>query len=155
MPFDDTIFLKKNVDVLSFFSEEQLRLITAQVDRKTYKNGQTVVMQGEIANCFYIIKKGKVAVQVKQGQGKEKVKLAELKSGDFFGEVSLLENTAAIATIKAIEDDTEILMLNHDAFHDMLKKMPALEKALKDRIAARRQEKKKLLEEGKEEGKKE
>jgi len=150
MPFDDTMFLKNKVDVLSFFTEDQLRLyVTSQVDRKTYKNGQTVVMQGEIANCFYIIKSGKVVVTAKSGQ--DKVQLAELKAGDFFGEVSLLESTAAIATIKSAADNTEILMIPHEAFQSMLKKMPALEKALKDKIAARRKGKQDQIKKGKEE----
>ncbi len=33
VPNDDTIFLKKSVDVLSFFNEEQLRRITPDIER--------------------------------------------------------------------------------------------------------------------------
>jgi CRP-like cAMP-binding protein len=140
VPFDDTLFLKTNVDVLSFFSDDQLRRITSVIDRKTYNKGQTVMFQGEVTNNFHIIKKGRVVVVAKSGKDKEKVQLAELKSGDFFGEMSLLESTAATATIKAVDDNTEILMINHDAFQDLLKQNPLLEKSLRDRINSRKQQ---------------
>ncbi len=139
MPFDDTIFLKSKVDILSFFTDDQLRRITAVVDRKTFGKGQTVVFQGEVSNNFHIVRRGKVEVVAKAG--KDKARLAELNPGDFFGEMSLLESTAATATIKAAEDDTEILMISHDSFHDLLRQFPVLEKALRDRIAERKKQK--------------
>jgi CRP-like cAMP-binding protein len=69
------------------------------------------------------------------------VELAELKAGEFFGEVSLLESTSATATIKAVEDGTEILMIPHDSFQALLKEHPVLEKSLRDRIAERKKAK--------------
>ncbi len=136
MPFDDTVFLKKNVDVLSFFTDEQLRKITNTVDRKLYNAGQTVVFQGEIGQNFYVIKKGKA--QVTARSGKDKVELAELKAGDFFGEMSLLEEVPVSATVKAMEADTEILTIGHEIFQQMLKDNPPLELMLRQRINERR-----------------
>ncbi|HRY28691.1 MAG TPA: cyclic nucleotide-binding domain-containing protein [Elusimicrobiota bacterium] len=141
MPFDDTVFLKSKVDVLSFFTDEQLRRVTSVIDRKTYNKGQTVMFQGEVTNNFFVVKKGKVMVVAKVGKEKERVELAELKAGDFFGEMSLLESTAATATIKSVEEGTEILMIPHDSFQYLLKENPLLEKTLRDRIAARKQQK--------------
>jgi CRP-like cAMP-binding protein len=139
MPFDDTMFFKTSVDLLAFFSDDQLRRITAIVERKSYNKGQTVMFQGEVSNNFYIVRKGKVVVVAKSG--KDKVELAELKAGEFFGEVSLLESTSATATIKAVEDGTEILMIPHDSFQALLKEHPVLEKSLRDRIAERKKAK--------------
>lgn len=136
MPFDDTVFLKKNVDVLSFFTDEQLRKVTAMVDRKIYNAGQTVMFQGEIGQNFYVIKRGKVQVTAKSG--KDKVELAELKAGDFFGEMSLLEEAAASATVKVVDAETEILTISHDVFQQMLKDNPPLELMLRQRINERR-----------------
>lgn len=139
MPFDDTLFLKANVDVLSFFTDEQLRKVTAVLDRKTYNKGQTVIFQGEVSQNFYVVRKGKVMVAAKVG--KDKAELAELKAGDFFGEMSLMDATAVTATIKAMDDNTEILMIPHESFQYLLKENPLLEKSLRDRIAARKQHK--------------
>jgi CRP-like cAMP-binding protein len=135
MPFDDTAFLKLSVDVLQFFTDDQLRKVTAVLDRQTYNKGQTVIFQGEVSRNFYVIRKGRVAVAAKSG--KEKADLAELKPGDFFGEMSLLDATAVTATIKA----TEILMIPHEQFQYLLKENPLLEKTLRDKMAARKQSK--------------
>jgi CRP-like cAMP-binding protein len=136
VPFDDTLFLKQKVDILAFFSDDQLRRLTSIIERKNFNKGQTVMFQGEVSNNFHIIKRGKVVVLAKSGGNK--AELAELKAGDFFGEMSLLESTAATATIKCSEDDTEILMVPHEAFHDLLKQNPLLETTLRDRILARK-----------------
>ena len=133
MPFDDTLFLKANVDVLAFFSDEQIRRVTAVAERQTFNKGQTVLFKGEVANSFFVIRKGKVTVTGKSGP------LATLNPGDFFGEMSLLESTAATATIKASEDATEILMIPHEAFQYLLKENPLLESTLRQRISARKQ----------------
>ena len=139
MPFDDTVFLKKQVDVLSYFSEEQLRMVTSEIERNIYKTGQTIMFQGEVTKNFYIIKRGKAEAFAKtDGQ---KFALGELKAGDFFGEISLLESSSAIATVKAVEDETEVLMLTHESFQHLLKTIPAIEKILRDKIQERRKQK--------------
>ena len=139
MPFDDTMFLKKNVDVLSFFTDDQLRRVTAVIDRKIFNAGQTVIFQGEVSNNFYIIKKGRVQVAAKSGGAK--ADLAELKAGDFFGEISLLESSTATATIKALEENTEILTISHEVFQSLLKQNPYLETKLRERIESRKKDK--------------
>ncbi len=151
MPFDDTVFLKKNVDVLSFFTDEQLRRITAVIDRRMYRKGQTVIFQGEVSNNFYVIKQGSVTVAAKS-QG-ERVELAELKAGDFFGEMSLLESTSATATIKVLENDTEILTITHDVFQRMLGENPPLENLLRERINSRKKQREAAFEKSKQQPK--
>jgi putative ABC transport system ATP-binding protein len=136
MPFDDTIFLKQNVDVLSFFTDEQLRKVTSVIERHLYKKGQTVIFKGEVTHNFFVIKRGKVDVLSKDPQGRATT--TELKAGDFFGEMSLLDPTAATATIRAAEDDTEVLTIPHDAFQFLLKQNPLLESTLRQRISARK-----------------
>ena len=136
LPFDDTVFLRKNVEILSFFTDEQLRKVTAVIDRQIYDPGKLVIFQGEIGQNFYIIKRGKV--QVTARSGKDKVELAELKGGDFFGEMSLLDEIPVGATVKVTEADTEILTISHDVFQTMLKDNPPLEMMIRQRINERR-----------------
>jgi CRP-like cAMP-binding protein len=76
MPFDDTMFIKRNVNVLAFFTEEQLRRVTAEIERQICPKGQTVIFQGEISHNFHIIKRGRVQVFAKAGG--ERTLLAEL-----------------------------------------------------------------------------
>ena len=134
-PFDDTMFLKQSVDVLSFFNEEQLRRITPDIERNTYAAGQTVLVRGEVSSAFYIVKKGKASAAYKTKAGPV---TRELKAGDFFGEISLLEDMPSDASIKAVERDTVVIMIPSASFNKLLEMQPLLKKSLADKVTERR-----------------
>lgn len=142
MPNEDTMFLKMSVDALSFFDPEQLRRITPDIERTTYKKGELVIFKGQITDGFYIIKKGSVNVVMKPKPGESDPVKIPLATGDFFGEMSLLEETAATAAVRAAVDDTEILTIPSASFQKLLEMQPLMKKALLDKIAARRPPKK-------------
>jgi len=136
MPNDDTIFLKTSVDVLSFFNEDQLRRVTPDIERKTYAKGETVLFRGEITNGLYVIKKGKVEL-INKGKTGEPAR-HELVGGDFFGEMSVLEEIASISSVRASADGTEVLTIPHGSFGKLLEMQPLLKKALLDKVAQRK-----------------
>lgn len=142
MPYEDTMFLKMSVDVLSFFDPEQLRRITPDIERATYKKGDIVIFRGQITDAFFIIKKGSVSVFMKPKPGETEPVKVPLGAGDFFGEMSLLEDIAATASVRAAVDDTEILTIPSGSFQKLLEMQPLLKKGLLDKIAARRPAKK-------------
>ncbi|MBI5241402.1 MAG: cyclic nucleotide-binding domain-containing protein [Elusimicrobia bacterium] len=134
-PNDDTIFLKSSVDVMSFFNEDQLRRVTPDIVRTVYRAGQTVIMRGEVSSGFYIIKKGRASAAYKTAGGTVS---QELKAGDFFGVVTLLQDMPSDASIKAVEDDTTILTIPADSFRKLLEMQPLLKKSLLDKAAQAR-----------------
>lgn len=136
MPQEDTIFLKTKVDILSFMNEEQLRRVTPDIEHTAYSKGDVVILKGEVTNGFYIVKKGKVAVAIKRKDGPPTN--CELAAGEFFGEISMLQDTAATASVKAVEDGTEVLMIPHDSFRKLLEMQPLLKQAVLQKAAARK-----------------
>ncbi len=134
-PFDDTMFLKQSVDVLSFFNEEQLRRVTPDIERATYKKGQMVVVRGEVSSHFYIVKKGAAQAVYKSKDGTVS---QELKPGEFFGVVSLLQDMPSDASIKASEDDTVVLMIPAASFAKLLEMQPLLKQSLLKKVEERR-----------------
>ena len=136
MPYDDTMFLKTKVDILSFFNEEQLRRVTPDIEHKTYAKGEVVILKGEVTSGLYIVKKGSVKVIMKPKGEPEIVR--ELPAGGFFGEISLLEDTAATESVKSSAEDTEILTIPHDSFQKLCQMMPVIKKALLDKVAAQK-----------------
>ena len=85
------------------------RLGKAVVERK-YKQGETIVKEGEQAVAFFIITKGRVEVIGGAGTSSA-TKLNELPAGSWFGEMALLDGMPRVATVKAMED-TECLVLS-------------------------------------------
>jgi len=85
--------------------------------QETFSKGDTVITQGEEGNKFYIIESG-VCEAIKSEGGAEK-KL-ELKSGDYFGELALLNNEPRAATVQASSDSVTLLSIDRKAFTRLL-----------------------------------
>jgi CRP/FNR family cyclic AMP-dependent transcriptional regulator len=71
---------------------------------------------------MFIIAAGRVKVALFGENGRE-LTLSELKPGDFFGEMSLLDNRPRSANVVAVDDAT-LLVLTRDAFVVHLKAHP-------------------------------
>jgi len=128
--------LLKKIDFLSDASEEEISQIASSVEKKQYKPGQSIIFQGEISNRLYIINKGKVSVNITNSR--EKKKVAELSSGDYFGEISLIEPTGATATLKA-EEPCLIYAITSDDFKKIVENRPSIMEILKRKICQRKE----------------
>ena len=67
---------------------------------KVYKQGDTIIRQGDAGKCMYVIQEGEVEVVRSYDHGD--VRLAVLGQGDIFGEISLLGNERRSASVFAI-----------------------------------------------------
>ncbi len=99
----------------------------------TVKRKQVIVREGDQAEYYYVINTGRCLVERKIG-GAE-VKLAELRTGDAFGEEALVSEAKRNATVTA-ETDVELLRLDRAAFDSLLRE-PLL-KRINFQDAARR-----------------
>jgi CRP-like cAMP-binding protein len=88
--------------------------------------GQTILHQGQQNDNFFMIAKGQTQVEV-QGADGQPVPVAELGPGQYFGEVSLLEQSRTTATIKAAAHSAvELLILERGAFYEILNEAQAM-----------------------------
>jgi len=102
---------------------------------KHYEEGTAVIREGEEGDALYIIKNGKASVITGEGGHKE-IKLAELKEGDFFGEVSLLTGKKRTATVSA-STPLEVMELSKSELKKCINKYPQVEETLKGYMKAR------------------
>lgn len=86
--------------------------------------GTVVSARGERAQAMYFLVSGEVEVEL----AKETLHFEE---GDFFGELALLKETMASATIVTVSQ-SRLLMLAADDFGHLLQKHPELEKRLRE-----------------------
>jgi hypothetical protein len=80
--------------------------------------GDIIFSEGEIGNDMFILQSGTVEL-IKTIAGDTKV-LATLEKGDFFGEMSVLEDLPRTATARA-KTDVEVVRINGATFDTMLK----------------------------------
>ena len=92
---------------------------------------ETLLFQGgDPPGSLYMIKSGEVEIFTKNRQGK-RVMLGTLKSGNFFGEISLLFNKPRMASAKTIRA-AELLELTKEDLEACLLQFPQLRSTLKE-----------------------
>ena len=93
--------------------------ITKIADWIHFKSGELITQKGHIVPTLNLIYNGTVDVVV------ENKTVAELKDGQFVGEMSFLTEKAATATCK-VRHDTECLVWKQEQFKELLKRNPSL-----------------------------
>jgi len=123
-PMTVTEFLGTAVPFLAGLTAEQYKILAQAVDQQVYNKGQTVLFKGVTVDGLYVLAQGKVSIHVKPEKNKDWVQVAELGSGEVFGETSIVEMTTAGATVKGAEDQTLIFMIPQECFRDILAANP-------------------------------
>lgn len=101
---------------------------------KVFKKGDTIIKEDDYGREMFIIQSG--SVDVFKGQGVSRIHLATLDRGDFFGEMSILENVRRSATVIAREE-TSLLVLNAGSFLVKIRKDPTFAFSLMQRMSNR------------------
>jgi CRP/FNR family cyclic AMP-dependent transcriptional regulator len=92
----------KAVPLFASFPEEQLRLITTLVTRKSTPRSTTIMAGGDATDSLYIVLSGRLKVMMSDAEGKEVI-LSILGPGEFFGEMGLIDDEPRSATVVTIE----------------------------------------------------
>ena len=93
--------------------------ITKIADWLHFKPGEVITQQGRPVPDLNLIYNGTVDVAV------DKEKVAELKDGQFVGEMSFLTEKPATATC-IVKHDSEVLVWKQEQFKELLKRNPSL-----------------------------
>lgn len=90
---------------------------------KRYGSGESIVSQGAVGNCMYVIQEGQAEVY-REENGRE-IRMALLKEGDFFGEMSIFDHEVRAATVRAL-GDVRVLTIDKKTFMRRIQKDPSL-----------------------------
>jgi CRP/FNR family transcriptional regulator, cyclic AMP receptor protein len=101
---------------------EELEKLAAEVEQVLYTSGQTIFNESDRGDALYVVESGSVRIWVLDEDIKP-VTLAELKPGDFFGELAVLDRGPRSTNATAIVD-TELHRLSSDDFQNFLLSHP-------------------------------
>ncbi len=87
----------KKVSILGSLSGAQLKNLAEWTEVYAFEPGETVVRQGEAGSALHLILEG--SAEVRRGSRR----LARLKAGQFFGEMSLFDDEPRSADVVALE----------------------------------------------------
>lgn len=127
----------EKIEIFSPLSKQETTNLAKKFILGYFARGEKLIGQGDEGSTFFIIKEGRVSVNVRVGEAMKKIK--ELEAGDFFGEMSLLTNERRSATIIA-EEETEVLILDRDDFARILKRKPVIAERISKILAQRKLE---------------
>lgn len=108
-----------SVPFFSGLNAKQLKTVVETGRELSYKQGDTIVEEGKMGVGFYMIIDGKV--EVRKG-GKV---LATLSKGQFFGEMSLIDEKPRSADVVAVQP-TKCFTLSTWVFSALIKEHPEL-----------------------------
>ena len=124
-----------NVPIFSNLDEKQISFIATKMRNKKYSKSDIILMEDEVGDTFFIILEGSVKVTRDSEDGREVI-LAVLSSGNFFGEISLLDGKTRSANAIAIEK-TSLMILKRNDFLQLLKEIPQISISLLSELAKR------------------
>lgn len=110
--------LIRTVPLFSTLTDEEFNQLAHIFVARAYRRGQVIFLEEETGNYMYLVLSGKVKV-AKAGAGGKETILAIHRTGDFFGEMSLLDGKTAPATVSAMED-SKIISVSGTDFHKYL-----------------------------------
>ena len=107
------------VKIFADCNQKELAQIALYLKEKKVKEGESLFHQGDAGNELYVVKRGCVESLIQTVDGLEKV-LATFCRGDFFGEMSIIDNAPRSATCRAREDSLLYAMSQASFFKLMI-----------------------------------
>lgn len=111
----------RKLDIFKPLDDQSLSDLTMLLEVKTLLVDKVVIKKEAASHHLYIVLKGLVAVIADDGS-----KIAEIGTGEIFGEMSLLTGEPATNSIHTLEA-TQVAMLSQKNFRDAIKKYPVLQ----------------------------
>ncbi len=113
------IELLKRVPLFAECSKAELREVALSADEIDLRDGYVLTREGKPGREFFVLVEGTTRV-TKGGQT-----IADLKAGDWFGEIALLTHVPRTATVTATSP-VRVLVVTDRAFRRVVETMPRI-----------------------------
>jgi CRP-like cAMP-binding protein len=123
------------IPLFSDVGDEHLERVADHLIERRFPKHKTIVEEGLPGDYMYVIREGRVQVSKLSDDGREKI-LEFLDAGDFFGEMSLLDDAPRSATVRALSD-TRILALSRADFLNVMRRSPDVAMAVVQELTRR------------------
>ncbi len=122
MPKADDVPFLRTVSVFKDLAEPHLVALALRLRERTLKKGEVLFREGDKGNEMFLIREGTIVIS-KPVLGRVEQVLARMGRGEFFGEMSLFDQSPRSATIQA-ETDTLLLYLDRESLHQFIEISP-------------------------------
>ena len=117
--------------------KDKFAQIAPDIEIISYPPGEVIIRQGEPADKFYILTRGRAEVLNHHPSGHD-ITIDWREAGEYFGEIGLLQNRPRTATVRAaLDGEAEVLAMDKEAFFALLSNSGATEIDIARTIAQR------------------
>ncbi|MEO8031176.1 MAG: Crp/Fnr family transcriptional regulator [Gemmatimonadota bacterium] len=134
LPLSSLAVLRR-VPFFAGLPDEELAAIAELVREREYPKGSVILFAADQGDSLYLVAAGEVKVVLIGEDGREVV-LSVMGEGNFFGEMSLLDDEPRSAHVIALQD-TRLLLLRREDFRSRLRASPDLAIALLRELSRR------------------
>src|ERR1700693_640076 len=103
--------LLANIPLFESPTPEDLDALSRRLEQVEYPEGEVIFRQGDEGSALFVIEDG--AVEISYGEGRGKIMLATLFTGQYFGELSLFDGAPRSATATAAKK-SRLIRLDRD-----------------------------------------
>ena len=114
---------------------DALKVATAGVERRSFPAGSVIIAEGDSRGEMYVVEEGNADVLLTDRTGAEHV-VGSVRAGEAIGEMSLLTESPASATVRAAED-VELLVLDAAQLETILDQLPQVQRNLMRTLSSR------------------
>jgi CRP/FNR family cyclic AMP-dependent transcriptional regulator len=114
----------QRVPLFSDLSEAELARFAEVTREREYPRNSVILFEDDPGDALYIVSSGQVKVVLIGEDGREVI-LSVLGDGDFFGEMSLIDDEPRSAHVIAMKD-SHLLVLRRDDFQQQLQQHPSV-----------------------------
>jgi len=114
----------RSLDLFSDLRFMDLGHLVQNMHDRTYHEGEVLFVEGDIGRALFILESGQVEL-TKTGPDGKSQKIYTIQSGEFFGEMALLEQLPRTATATALEK-SQIFLLYRSKLESILNYHPRI-----------------------------
>lgn len=113
-----------SIPLFSDMHSKHLDMLSEQLQRIQYTRNSLIISEGDISDSLYLVNKGEIKIYISDQNGRE-MQLNTLGPGDYFGELSLLDQEPRSASAITL-CDSELFVISSRALMACLNKYPCM-----------------------------
>jgi CRP/FNR family transcriptional regulator len=117
---DRTAELLGRVSIFAGLTPEQLSDLASVAVPRHWSAGEVIFREGDAGDTCYVVQDGCVRVTRNHSDGRT-ITLAELRTGDLFGELAMFDSERRSATVEAAEETSGVALLAGDMRRILMK----------------------------------
>jgi CRP/FNR family transcriptional regulator len=121
--------------IFESLSDDELRQVADLAVPRRYEPGEVIFREGDRSDTCFIVRSGRVRI-TRTHSGGRRLTLAELNSGEMFGELSMFDGEGRSATVEALEETTTLALLERDVKR-VMREHPEIAVKMLARLASR------------------